>query len=83
MTAAAEAHRIYVTFGADHTHPVSGRNLANHYVVVDGTDYEDCRRQTVQRFGNRWSFDYLTRVATGADRFGLTEVDLATGELVP
>jgi hypothetical protein len=84
------AFRTVVTFGSNHEHPVSGLNLGHHYVVVTGRDYEDCRRQTIERFGNRWAFDYadgpvldgVYRSAedqAGVDRFELIEIDLVTG----
>jgi hypothetical protein len=96
MTDSQTQYRTVVTFGSNHNHPVSGRPMGHSYVVVAGADYDDCRARTIERFGNRWAFDYLDGDAwnpprpdlgtaedqAGVDRYDLTEVDFETGEVV-
>lgn len=74
------------TFGFGHTHPRTGRSLANHYVRVPGT-YEQARARMLERFGNRWAFQYETvEMARGRGHHELTELPFTSyepGELRP
>lgn len=42
------------TFGSSHTHPETGENLSNYYVVIDEPDYERARKRMFNMFGSKW-----------------------------
>jgi hypothetical protein len=52
MTTSTEARvtRCF-TFGFAHAHP-------NGFVRITGESYADCRAEMMQRYGNKWAFDY-------------------------
>ena len=43
--------RYYFTFGYDHKY-------SGHYVVIEGTDYDDARDRMFGLFGKEWAFQY-------------------------
>ena len=45
------------TFGFGHTHPDTGESLSGKAVCFDGT-YEEARHKMVERFGDKWAFQY-------------------------
>ena len=53
----------FFTFG-------SGQQYDGRYVTIVGT-YAGARDEMVRHFGNRWSFQYLSRYAAGIDGYGL------------
>jgi hypothetical protein len=66
-------HVWVFTFGFGHHDPQSGAPLSNCYTCVRGT-FEAARRAMVDRYDNRWAFQYVDREAAGVDRHGLREV---------
>ncbi len=80
----------YFTFGHAHFHPVNGKSLGGHYVVIPG-GYEEARAIMLQRFGAKWAFQYaggdcdeagctlrgdMSHRCAGVTRFNLTKLDL-------
>lgn len=56
--------RFYFTFGQDHKQ-IDGTPMRNHWVTVEGEDYEHARRLFVEKFAvpfmgdaAKWSFQY-------------------------
>lgn len=43
--------KYYFTFGVSHKY-------GGHYVVIEGTDYDDARSKMFKMFGNKWAFQY-------------------------
>ena len=52
----------WFTFGFGHAHP-------NGYVVISGRDKEDARLNMVERFGQKWAFQYNSAKEAGVDQF--------------
>lgn len=78
---------IIFTFGFGQTDPLTGASLANRYVKVEAPDRDTAAEAMLDRFGNRypgkalgnWAFDYPDEDAAGVERYGLVEIDFATG----
>lgn len=62
------------TFGHGHTHPVTGKSLADHYVAITAESSTLCRAEMLNRFGRNWAFEYPTRERAGVDRYNLIEL---------
>src|ERR1041384_6633004 len=70
-----QPERYIFTFGANHTHPITGERLGNCYVVIEGDKSESCVIME-QHFGQKWAFQYPSEEAAGVERYGLTRIDL-------
>jgi hypothetical protein len=91
---AAEVERPwFFTFGANHTHPVTGESLGNSYVQLHGT-CDATRAQMIAVFGKQWAMQYVAADlepgqpvpvggAAGVKRFGLTRIELPVAERTP
>jgi len=56
----------YFTFGSAHAHP-------NGYIKIYGT-FDASRMKMVERFGEKWAFQYRSSDDAGVKRFNLYEV---------
>ncbi len=72
----------FFTFGANHTHPVTGERLGGAYVVIHGT-CDSTRAAMLDLFGNRWSHHYRTADDAGVERFSLRLVELPPADVPP
>lgn len=61
------------TFGYEHFHPDTGKNLAHCYVRVHG-DIETSRERMLEKFGKGWSMQYPSLEAANTDLHRMTEV---------
>lgn len=59
------------TFGVNHP-------LGKCYVVVRAADAVVAREKMFCTYGQRWAFQYESREAAGAERYGLREVPFGT-----
>lgn len=77
--------RRLFTFGFGQTDPLTGESLADCYVWVEAADLGVARQLMLNRFGGEhvgnWAFDYPDGEAAGVDRYGLREIDFASGVL--
>jgi hypothetical protein len=62
------------TFGHGHTNPKTGKDLFNHYVVINANTAEQCRMKMLNHFGGQWAFEYRTCEAAGVERWGMREL---------
>lgn len=62
------------TFGFGHRHPVTGDDLVRRFVRIRAVDSHAARARMVKHFGVKWSHQYDSPAAAGADRFGLSEL---------
>jgi hypothetical protein len=54
-----ETSEVYCfTFGQNHTHPLGGYPMKNYWIEVHGS-YSTSRQKMVNKFGNKWSMQYL------------------------
>lgn len=61
------------TFGYDHFHPETGKNLAHCYVSVFG-DVDSSRERMMEKYGRNWAMQYPSRGAANVDFHRMTEV---------
>lgn len=72
MTEPEEKRDWIFTFGFGHTDE-HGRSRANNYAVINGT-FSGARKQMIERYGLKWSFQYDTKDDAGVDEWKLTEI---------
>lgn len=76
QTDATQAERWAFSFGHGQTHPDTGENLLDAYVVIPG-EFDEARTKMVQAFGDRWSFPYSTeQIAKVAPQFNMREIPM-------
>lgn len=56
------------TFGFGHAHP-------NGYVEIEADTPMEARLKMVERFENKWAFQYDSKEKAGVDRFNLYNID--------
>lgn len=49
--------KLFITFGTDHLDR-AGNSLHDFYMVVEGEDYDECRRSAFSVRGNKFAFSY-------------------------
>lgn len=76
QTDATQPERWWFTFGSGQTHPLTGADLMDTYVVLPGT-YEEARAAMIASpFGNRWAFQYGSAELAGVGNFRLRQVPM-------
>jgi hypothetical protein len=65
----------FFTFGTNHLHPDTGKNLGNSCVRVHGT-FQSARAAIIDVFGTTWCGRYDSADEAGIERFGLTKIPL-------